>query len=138
MNTYFIHTFELNYLLTFNEYDKLNRSLCRFYEDGGYKCLSHTDDGITISFRKCTKNEIKRKGYNFPFKLTLVINPSRLIEPGTYANKIFNPDDFLCSIGILDEKIRSIFSELIPEISGTDSFILRRVDITKDILNVPE
>lgn len=67
-----------------------------------------------------------------------MVNPSRLIEPGTYANKIFNHDDFLCSIDILDEKIRSIFSELIPEISGIDSFNLSRVDITKDILNVPE
>lgn len=138
MNTYFIHTFELNYLLTFDEYDILNRSLRRFYKDGSYKCISHTDDGIIISFRKCTENEIKRKGYGFPFKLTLVVNPSRLIESGTYVNKIFNPDDFLCSIDILDEKIRSIFSELIPDISGIDSFNLSRVDITKDILNVPE
>lgn len=138
MNTYFIHTFELNYLLTFGEYDTLNRSLRRFNTDGGYKCLTHAKDGIIISFRKCTENEIKRKGACYPFKLTLVVNPSRLIEPGTYANKIFNPDDFLCSIDILDEKIRSIFSELIPEIYGIDSFNLSRVDITKDILNVPE
>lgn len=138
MNTYFIHTFELNYLLTFGEYDTLNRSLRRFNTDGGYKCLTHAKDGIIISFRRCTENEIKRKGACYPFKLTLVVNPSRLIEPGTYANKIFNPDDFLCSIDILDEKIRSIFSELIPEIYGIDSFNLSRVDITKDILTVPE
>ncbi|MCI7804483.1 MAG: hypothetical protein MR503_05330, partial [Oscillospiraceae bacterium] len=44
----------------------------------------------------------------------------------------------MCSIDILDEKIRSIFSELIPEISGIDCFNLSRVDITKDILSVPE
>lgn len=138
MNTYFIHTFELNYLLTFYEYDTLKRSLDRFYKDGSYICTSHTNDGITIFFRKCNKNEIKRKGPCYPFKLTLVVNPSRLIEPGTYVNKIFNPDDFMYAIDILDEKIKSIFSELIPEISGIDSFNLSRVDITKDILNVPE
>lgn len=138
MNTYFIHTFELNYLLTFYEYDTLKRSLDRFYKDGSYICTSHTNDGITIFFRKCNKNEIKRKGPCYPFKLTLVINPSRLIEPGTYVNKIFNPDDFMYAIDILDEKIKSIFSELIPDISGIDSFNLSRVDITKDILNVPE
>ena len=138
MNTYFIHTVELSYLLTFDEYDILNRSLRRINNDGSYKCLIYAKEGIKITFRKCTENEIKRKGFHYPYKLILIVNPSRLIETGTYVNKIYNYNNFMQSLLVLNEKIRIIFSELIPEITGINCFDLSRVDITKDIFGIPE
>ena len=61
-----------------------------------------------------------------------------MIEPGTYENKIFNADDFVRSVCILDKMINSIFNKLIPDITGIDYFKLSRIDITKDIHDIPE
>lgn len=138
MNTYFIHTFELCCLLTYEEYVILNRNLKRINLNGHYKCLKYAQDGIIISFCKCSENEQKRKGFSFPYKLFLVVNPSRLIVANTFVNKILHADDFIRSMHILDDKINSIFGTLIPEISRTDYFDLSRIDITKDIHNIPE
>ncbi len=69
MNTYFIHTFELNCLLTYENYGQLSQNLKRFDTDGIYKCLTYAQDGIIISFRKCTQNELKKKGALYPYKL---------------------------------------------------------------------
>ena len=81
MQTYFIHTIEIYRLITYSEYTSLNIGLRRFNNGNEHRCLEHEKDGITISFRKCTDNEKKRKGNKYPFKLIVIFNPSRRLPP---------------------------------------------------------
>lgn len=138
MNTYFIHTIEFYRLITYSEFTKLNKSLSRFKTDNEYISLQYEKDGITISFRKCTDDEIKRKGKRYGYKLIIIFNPSRLIENNTYINRIWNIDVFISSIKLFNEKIKLIFEKVLPDISGIDDFVLSRIDITKDIFGIPE
>lgn len=138
MNKYFIHTIELYRLITYSEFECLNKNLRRFNNGTEYRCLDHEKDGITIVFRKCTDNEKKKKGSRYGYKLIVIFNPSRLIENNTYINRIWNKDVFKSSITLFNEKIKWIFEKIIPDICGINDFMLSRIDITKDIFCVPE
>ncbi|MCM1227187.1 MAG: hypothetical protein NC320_07145 [Clostridium sp.] len=138
MNKYFIHTIELYRLVTYSEFEYLNKNLRRFRNGTEYRCLDYEKDGITVVFRKCTDNEKKKKGSKYGYKLIVIFNPSRLIENSTYINRIWNKEVFASSITLFNEKIKWIFEKFIPDIHGINDFTLGRVDITKDILCVPE
>ena len=138
MNKYFIHTIELYKLITYNEFTKLNASLRRFKNNNEYRCLKFEKDGIIISFRKCTDNEKKKKDSEYGYKLIIIFNPSRLIENSSYLNRIWDMEVFKRSIKRLNEKLKCIFAGIIPDISEINDFKLGRIDITKDILCVPE
>lgn len=138
MSTYFIHTIELYRLITYSEYTSLNKDLRKFKNNNEYRCLEYEKYGITVLFRKCTDNEKKKKGSLYPCKLIIIFNPSRLIENNTYINRIWNADVFVSSIGLFNEKLKFIFENILPDISGIDDFVLSRIDITKDISGIPE
>ena len=138
MNTYFIHTIELYRLITYSEFTSLNKDLRKFKNNNEYRCLEYEKDGITILFRICTDNEKKKKGNKYGYKLIVIFNPSRLIENNTYINRIWNADVFVSSISLFNEKLKFIFENIIPDISGIDDFVLSRIDITKDISAIPE
>lgn len=138
MQTYFIHTIEIYRLISHEEFTSLNKGLRRFNNGNEHRCLEHEKDGITVLFSKCTDNEKKKKGNKYPFKLIVIFNPSRLIENNTYINRIWNTNAFVSSITIFNEKLKFIFENIIPEISGINDFVLSRIDITKYSSGIPE
>ena len=129
MNNYFVHTFELSYRTTLDDILELtDHKLAKI--NGEYKSTKYTDRGLTIVSRKCKKEGKDGKGNH---KLILIVNPSKLIEPGTFSNNITCGDDFEMALVILDRMISHLFTEL-----ELDDFKLSRIDITNDVHNVPE
>lgn len=129
MNNYFVHTFELSYRTTLDDILELtDHKLANI--NGEYKSTKYTDRGLTIVSRKCKKEGKDGKGNH---KLILIVNPSKLIEPGTFSNNITCGDDFEMALVTLDRMISSLFHEL-----EIDDFKLSRMDLTNDIHNVPE
>lgn len=129
MDNYFIHTFELSYRTTLTEILELtDHKLVKINSE--YKSTKYVDRGLTIISRKCKKEGKDGKGNH---KLILIVNPSKLIEPGTFSNNITCGDDFKIALEILDEMISDLFPDL-----KLDDFKLSRIDITNDVHNVPE
>ena len=129
MDNYFIHTFELSYRTTLEDILELtDHKLVRI--NGEYKSTKYVDRGLTIISRKCKKEGKDGKGNH---KLILIVNPSKLIKPGSFSNNITCGDDFEIALVILDKMISSLFPEL-----ELDDFKLSRIDITNDVHNVPE
>ena len=129
MDNYFIHTFELSYRTTLeNILELTDHGLAEIH--GEFKSLKYTDMGITIISRKCTKEAKDGKGN---YKLILIVNPSKLIEHGSYSNEITDADDLIYALGILGTTIKTI----LPKLSLND-MKLSRLDITTDIHGIPE
>lgn len=129
MDNYFIHTFELSYRTTLDDILELtDHKLVKI--NGEYKSTKYVDRGLTIISRKCKKEGKDGKGNH---KLILIVNPSKLIKPGSFSNNITCGDDFEIALVILDKMISSLFPEL-----ELDDFKLSRIDITNDVHNVPE
>lgn len=129
MDNYFIHTFELSYRTTLEDILELtDHKLVKI--NGEYKSTKYVDRGLTIISRKCKKEGKDGKGNH---KLILIVNPSKLIKPGSFSNNITCGDDFEIALVILDKMISSLFLEL-----ELDDFKLSRIDITNDVHNVPE
>ncbi|EGC02017.1 hypothetical protein [Ruminococcus albus] len=129
MDNYFIHTFELSYRTTLEDILELtDHKLVKI--NGEYKSTKYVDCGLTIISRRCKKEGKDGKGNH---KLILIVNPSKLIKPGSFSNNITCGDDFEIALVILDKMISSLFLEL-----ELDDFKLSRIDITNDVHNVPE
>ena len=77
MNSDFIHTLELYYRDDFNEIKELTRNITLVNMKGKYVCTDYSSIGITIYSLPCMKEGRDGKGN---YKLSLVVNPSRLIE----------------------------------------------------------
>ena len=130
MNSDFIHTLELYYRDDFNEIKELTRNITLVNMKGKYVCTDYSSIGITIYSLPCMKEGRDGKGN---YKLSLVVNPSRLIENDTCINRIEELRDLSKAIDLLNGFIRRLFSPLI-----LNDFKLGRIDITRDIRKIPE
>ena len=130
MNSDFIHTLELYYRDDFNEIKELTRNITLINMKGKYVCTNYSSIGITIYSLPCMKEGRDGKGN---YKLSLVVNPSRLIENDTCINRIEGFRDLSKAIDLLNGFIRRLFSPLI-----LNDFKLGRIDITRDIRKIPE
>ena len=130
MNPFFIHTFELTYRTDFNDLRELTDGLEMINFDGIYKSLRYVEYGITIESRRCEKEKKDGKGN---YKLVLIIYPSRLIERGTYTNRIYGVDEIIKALESLKIIIESVFTNM-----TLNDFKLSRIDLTKDMCNIPE
>ena len=130
MNSDFIHTLELYYRDNFNEIKELTRNITLVNMKGKYVCTDYSSIGITIYSLPCMKEGRDGKGN---YKLSLVVNPSRLIEEYTCVNRIEGYRDLEKAIDSLNGFISRLFSPLI-----LNDFNLGRIDITRDIRKVPE
>ena len=130
MNSDFIHTLELYYRDDFNEIKELTRNITLVNMKGKYVCTDYSSIGITIYSLPCMKEGRDGKGN---YKLSLVVNPSRLIENDTCINRIEGFRDLSKAIDLLNGFIRRLFSPLI-----LNDFKLGRIDITRDIRKIPE
>ena len=129
MNSDFIHTLELYYRDDFNEIKELTRNITLVNMKGKYVCTDYSSIGITIYSLPCMKEGRDGKGN---YKLSLVVNPSRLIEEYTCVNRIEGYRDLEKAIDSLNCFISRLFSPLI-----LNDFKLGRIDITRDIRKVP-
>ena len=130
MNKDFIHTFELYYRDSFNEIKELTRNITLVNMEGKYVCKDYSSIGIMIYSLPCMKEGRDGKRN---YKLSLVVNPSRLIEEYTCVNRIEGYRDLEKAIDSLNGFISRLFSPLI-----LNDFNLGRIDITRDIRKVPE
>ena len=142
MNGYFIHTIELNKNITYKELEKIKDNLHCFPKNKGSKNYSwrsthYKSSGIIIDIHKRTNREMFSGDYDKNYNLKLVINPSRLLVEDTYTNKIHTLSDFHSAILKLNAEILSMFYKY-TGIRGVADFKLKRIDITKDIHNIPE
>ena len=142
MNGYFIHTIELNKNITYKELEKIKDNLHCFPKNKGSKNYSwrsthYKSSGIIIDIHKRTDREMFSGDYDKNFNLKLFINPSRLLVEDTYTNKIHTLSDFHSAILKLNAEILSMFYKY-TGIRGVADFKLKRIDITKDIHNIPE
>lgn len=145
MSNYFIHTFELSKNISYSEYMKLKEKLkCmpdrNIIDEALYvkKCTAYKDKGLIISFRSCNENEKKGCTAEESHKLIIQVNPSRVVARGTYKNEIENVGHFEYMMDLLNMDLENIFSDVLDDIQGVNDFKLRRIDITKDIREVPE
>ena len=142
MNGYFIHTIELNKNITYKELEKIKDNLHCFPKNKGSKNYSwrsthYKSSGIIIDIHKRTNREMFSGDYDKNYNLKLFINPSRLLVEDTYTNKIHTLSDFHSAIIKLNDEIVSMFYKY-TGIRGVADFKLKRIDITKDIHNIPE
>lgn len=142
---YFIHTFELNQKISFEEYDILvhyfkcfrsnQESLKKLH---GLVCTTYSKKGITLTLRSCTKNEKKRNRANLSHMLVVVVNPSKVLFEGCAVNHIHEKSRFKEALEILDQKLEIIFEKSGFSYNSLNDFTLQRVDITRDVDQIPK
>ncbi len=145
MSIFFIHTFEINKIITFEEYNNLKETLDCFPDRTAgnsklypFTSTAYVDKGIIITFRKCTDKEKLKYTYDMCYKLIIQVNPSRLIEEGTYKNSINDIYEFIIAIKRLNKFIAEILGNIINNAIDVNDFNLSRIDFTKDIKEIHE
>jgi len=145
MNDFFVHTFEINAMITYEAYKTLKKTLDCFpdkesacYDLYPFICTAYAKKGFIIKFRMCSNNERFKCPYEGNYKLTIKVNPSRLIQKGTYKNKIYNIDEFEIAVGKADRLIKEIFGLRIDKHIDINDFKLSRIDFAKDIKKIHE
>lgn len=142
MNGYFIHTIELSKSISYNEFKKIKDISHCFPKNKGaqnysWRSTHYKSSGIIIDIHKRTNREMFSGDYDKNYCLKLFVNPSRLIIEDTYTNKIHTFSDFYSAIIKLNDEIMSMFYKY-TGIRSVADFKLKRIDITKDIQNIPE
>lgn len=137
---YFIHTFELIKPIETDVFLNLKRS-CAFIladnyspENEIYVNRCYADNGLMITMRKCSDNEIKTN--KTAFVLELRIDPNKLIYKGNAVYHIHDRGDFKEAVEILREKVDEVLG--IRELNDIDEYILSRLDIARDVHGIPE
>jgi hypothetical protein len=130
---------EFKRLIKYKEYSAMRKSM-RFFNEGdsdSHRCwdTGYSRNGIMLFLRERTENEWKTK-CSYSHVLSLIFNPSRLIEYNTCINRIDNDADFIKAISDLEALIPVIFKDVLD--TELDDFDLYRINITKDIDGVPE
>lgn len=145
MGYYFIHTMELRKMISFEEYTVLKENIDFFPDSKAgelelYPLTStqYKKNGLTLTIRDTNEKEKLRCTGGKHHLLIINVNPSRLIYEGTYYNLIKNYEQFKIAVDYLCIWLEAMFGELTEDSGDIDTYTLRRIDITKDISDVPE
>jgi hypothetical protein len=103
-----------------------------------YTCTTYKKDGITITIRDSNEKEKIRCHADRHHFLILKVNPSRLLNSGTYINCIMNYGQFKQAIECLCMNLELIFGDMWDDAGQLKTYSLQRIDFTKDIKKVPE
>ncbi|MGN0594581.1 MAG: phage/plasmid replication protein [Hominimerdicola sp.] len=138
MNKYFLHTIELMKAIDTDKFVKLKKNndfkiKCAF-ESENYINTKYCMKGLVIEIRKYSNNEIKT--YKKLFQMTIVANISKLIYNDDPVNHIYSLDDLKWAV----ENLLDLMDELNTEyhIGEIEEFTLNRLDIARDVHNIPE
>ena len=142
MNGYFIHTIELSKNISYEEFENIKNTMHCFPKNKGskkynWRSTCYKSSGIIIDLRRRTDKEMYSGDYDSCYNMELIINPSRLLVEDTYTNKIHTTCDFQPALKKLNETIKILFANK-THVRDINSFRLHRIDITKDIQNIPE
>lgn len=129
----FVKNLKFTYKGDLNEIKDLTRK-CKLKKtkktNDEYKTLIYNSKGLKMKRTKL----ISSSNYNNEnYKLTLIVNPSRLLCENTNCNTITCESDFSEACRRLDDLIKQIM----PGMTIND-FKLSRIDFAKDINNIPE
>ncbi len=141
---YYIHTFEIKKYITYDQYCKIKTP--DFYPDKKYSselypflCTGYSQSGLkTISIRKVTPNDSYNCSEKRNYCIVIEVNPSRLLNPGTFNNCIFTIRHLDIALNILDDCLNNLFQDVPDFDPDLNSFKLQRCDLTKDFFQIPE
>ena len=119
----FVNSLVFTYRGDSREIEDLTRK-CKFMNiDGENKCLDHAERGLILKIVKC-----KNKG-NGNRKIVITADPNKLVDDHQITTNIDIFDFYVT----LDNLIRQIM----PDLTISD-FKLKRMDIVRDMYNIPE
>ena len=136
MSNVFIDTFELTYKTDFDTMKKMTENFKKYKTHKNnveYVCVEFAAMGFIIKSKKCSDKE--RRDRNKNYRISIIVDPNRVYIPHTNIKHICNTEDFDKMI----DKMDMLFSFWFEDTGITlNDFTLTRIDITKDIHDIPE
>lgn len=133
MNDYFIDTFELTYKASFDEIRQLTKHMDFFKvkDKKYYICNDRSTMGFMLKSTPCSRGE--RYNENKKHKLVIRVDPDRVFRKGIKDKHIYDIETFDHMIEYMDTLLEYWFKDI-----SLNDFQLTRIDITKDIHDIPE
>ena len=132
----FIHTISFIKYISLNDKTQLNNaykdSVIWIADEKKYIMHRYNDYGITLKIEKNSEQEQKFDREHHMFKVKMIVNLFKLLNPGKEYGMVTEQDEFVLAIKYLSDILKRIENE-----SGVclyNDLILKRIDVAKDVV----